>query len=63
MNVVIEMKLYISFIQTITVHCPFQLVVLDGGIANCHYTAEIITKDSKFCTIVNIIIDIANSFI
>ena len=44
-------------------HSPFQLVVLDGRIANCHYTAKIITSVSKLFTIVDITIDITNSFI
>ena len=61
MSVLIEMKLYIRFFQTIAngklinlkflplfqLHSPCQLVVLNGRIANCHYIQKIITNDSK----------------
>ena len=49
-------------LRVFQLNSPFQLVVLDG-IANCHYTAKIITNNSKLFTIVNITIDIANSLI
>ena len=53
----------IENLQSLQLHSPFQLVVLDGRIANCHNTAKIITNHSQFYTIVNITIDIANSLI
>ena len=49
-------NLFLSFSSTL------QLVVLDGRIAANYTPKNYITSDSKFFTIVNLIIDIANSF-
>ena len=49
----LQSNVFLSF----QLHSPFQLVVLDGRIVNCHSTPKIITNHSKFFTIVNLIID------